>query len=229
MLRTPTAAIGASRDDALDCDTPCRQEGPPLRRRLTVDPCGRSSERCATSRSKWRRKRGRHPLWRELAPRRRAGKGHMRCTGFLGASLRDRAKPDDNARYLAQWQAEVRVVMEKSAHRHTWIASVTRILHYCEAAGLFDSNESLCPVATAPRQYDSDDARAIYARRRPEEGIGGRPRVILLRTLVQSNETDRADCHVMVRRRHVNAAALNARAISSVLGREGAGSGKNVR
>jgi hypothetical protein len=37
--------------------------------------------------------------------------------------LRDRAKPDDNARYLAQWQAEVRVVIEKSAHRHTWIAS----------------------------------------------------------------------------------------------------------
>jgi hypothetical protein len=74
----------------------------------------------------------------------------MRCTGFLGASLRDRAKPDDNARYLAQWQAEVRVVMEKSAHWHTWIASITRILHYCEAAGLFDSNESLCPVATAP-------------------------------------------------------------------------------
>jgi hypothetical protein len=95
--------------------------------------------------------------------------------------------------------------MEKSAHRHTWIASITRILHYCEAAGLFDSNEPLCPVATAPRQYDSDYARAIYARRRPEEGIGGRPRVILLRTLVQSNETDRADCHVTVRRRHVNA------------------------
>ena len=210
MLRTPTAAIGASRDDALDCATPCRQEGPPLRRRLTVDPCGRSSERCATSRSKWRRKRGRHPL-------------------FLGASLRDRAKPDDNARYLAQRQAEVRVVMEKSAHWHTWIASITRILHYCEAAGLFDSNESLCPVATAARQYDSDDARAIYARRRPEEGIRGRPRVILLRTLVQSNETDRADCHVMVRRRHVNAAALNARAISSVHGRKWAGSGKDLR
>ena len=71
--------------------------------------------------------------------------------------------------------------MEKGAHRHTWIASITRILHYCEAAGLFDRNESVCPVATAPRQYDSDDARAIYARRRPEEGIGGRPRVILLR------------------------------------------------
>ena len=70
--------------------------------------------------------------------------------GFLGVSLGDRAKPDDNARYLAQWQAEVRVVMEKSAHRHTWIASITRILHYCEAAGLFDSNESLRPVATAP-------------------------------------------------------------------------------
>jgi hypothetical protein len=159
----------------------------------------------------------------------RAGKGQTRCTGSLGARLRDRAKPDDNARYLAQWQAEVRVVMEKSAHRHTWIASVTRILHYCEAAGLFDSNESLCPVATAPGQYDSDYARAIYARRRPEEWIGGRPRVILLRTLVQSNETDRADCHVMVRRRHVNAAALNARAVSSVLGRKGAGSGKHVR
>ena len=40
--------------------------------------------------------------------------------------------------------------MEKSADRHTWIASITRILHYCEAAGLFDSNESLRPVATAP-------------------------------------------------------------------------------
>ena len=119
--------------------------------------------------------------------------------------------------------------MEKSAHRHTWIASITRILHYCEAAGLFDSNEPLCPVATAPRQYDSDDARAIYARRRPEEGIRGRPRVILLRTLVQSNETDRADCHVMVGRCHVNAAAFNARAISSVLGRKWAGSGKHGR
>jgi hypothetical protein len=34
--------------------------------------------------------------------------------------------------------------MEKSAHRHTWIASITRILHYCEAAGLFDSNEPSC-------------------------------------------------------------------------------------
>ena len=119
--------------------------------------------------------------------------------------------------------------MEQSAHRHTWIASITRILHNREAAGLFDSNEALCPVASAPRQYDPDYARAIYARRRPEEWIGGRPRVILLRTLVQSNETNRADCHVMVRRRHVNAAALNARAIPSVLGRKGAGSGKNVR
>ena len=88
--------------------------------------------------------------------------------------------------------------MEKSAHRHTWIASITRILHYCEAAGLFNSNESFCPVATASRQYDSDYARAVYARRRSKEWIGGRPRVILLRTLVQSNETDRADCHVMV-------------------------------
>jgi hypothetical protein len=45
--------------------------------------------------------------------------------------------------------------------------------------------------------------------------------------LVESNETDRADCHVMVRRGHVNAAALNARAISSVLGRKWAGSGKD--
>jgi hypothetical protein len=53
--------------------------------------------------------------------------------------------------------------MEKSAYWHTWIASITRILHYCEAAGLFDRNESLCPVATAPRQYDSDDARVISA------------------------------------------------------------------
>src|SRR5271156_3765416 len=44
--------------------------------------------------------------------------------GFLATSLRDR-KPDDNARYLAQWQAEGRVVVEKSAHRHTWIASIT--------------------------------------------------------------------------------------------------------
>jgi hypothetical protein len=119
--------------------------------------------------------------------------------------------------------------MEKSAHRHTWIASITRILHYCEAAGLFDSNESFCPVAAAPRQYDTGDARAVYARRRPEEWIGGRPRVILLGTLVQSNETDRADCHVMVRGRHVNAAALNARTISSVLGRKGAGSRKDGR
>ena len=51
--------------------------------------------------------------------------------------------------------------MEESARRHTWIASITRILHYCEAAGLFDSNEPLCPVATAPGQYDSDYARAM--------------------------------------------------------------------
>ena len=119
--------------------------------------------------------------------------------------------------------------MEESARRHTWIASITRILHYCEAAGLFDSNEPFCPVATAPGQYDSHYTRAIYARRRPEEWIGGRPHVILLRTLVQSNETDRADRHVMIRRRHVNAAALNARAISSVLGRKWAGSGKDGR
>jgi hypothetical protein len=75
--------------------------------------------------------------------------------------------------------------MEKSVRRHTWIASITRILHYCEAAGLFDSNEPFCPVATSPGQYDSDYARAIYARRRPKEWIGRRPRMILLRTLVQ--------------------------------------------
>ena len=136
---------------------------------------------------------------------------------------------DDNARYLAQWQAEIRVVTDKSVYRHTWIKSIIRILHYCEAAGLFDSNESYCPVATAPRQYDSDYARAIYARRRPKEWIGGRSRVIILRTLVEPNETDRADCHVMVRRRHVNVAALNARAISSVLGRKWAGSEKDGR
>ena len=117
--------------------------------------------------------------------------------------------------------------MEKSAHRHTWIASITRILHYCEAAGLFDSSESACPVATAARQDDADYARAVYARRRPEEWIGGRPGVMFLGTLVQSNETDRADCHMMVRRRHVNAAALNARAISSVLGRKSACFGKD--
>jgi hypothetical protein len=53
--------------------------------------------------------------------------------------------------------------------------------------------------------------------------------VILLRTLVQSNETNRADRHVMVRRRHVNAAALNAHAIASVLGRKWPGSRKDVR
>jgi hypothetical protein len=101
--------------------------------------------------------------------------------------------------------------MEKSVHRHTWITRITRILEYRESAGPSNSNESFCPVATAPpRQYDPDYARAIYARRRPEEWIGGRPRVIFLRTLVQSNETNRADCHVMVRRRYVNAAALNA-------------------
>src|SRR6202040_3403091 len=57
---------------------------------------------------------------------------------------------------------------------------------------LFDSNEPSCPVATAPRQYDSDYARAIYARRRPEEWIGGRPRVVLPWTFVPLNETDRA-------------------------------------
>jgi hypothetical protein len=45
-------------------------------------------------------------------------------------------------RYLAQWQAEVRVVMEKSVHRHTWITRITRILHYCESAGLFNGNEA---------------------------------------------------------------------------------------
>ena len=90
MLRTPTAAIGASRDDALDCATPCRQEGPPLRRRLTVDPGGRSSERCATSRSKWRRKRRCHGLWRELAPRLRAGKGQMRMPPAVFASVSTR-------------------------------------------------------------------------------------------------------------------------------------------
>jgi hypothetical protein len=48
--------------------------------------------------------------------------------------------------------------MEQSAHRHTWIGSITRILHNREAAGLFDSNEPLCPVAAAPRQYDPDYA-----------------------------------------------------------------------
>src|SRR5207249_11086922 len=66
------------------------------------------------------------PFWARAPPppRRRAAKGQPRWTDFLGASFRDRAKPDDNARYLAQWQAEVRVVMEKSAHRHTWIASI---------------------------------------------------------------------------------------------------------
>jgi len=63
------------------------------------------------------------------------------------------------------------------------------VLHYCEAAGLFDSNESFCPVATTPRQYDSDYARAIYARRRLKEWIGGRSRVVILRTLVEPNET----------------------------------------
>ena len=54
-------------------------------------------------------------LWRELVPRPRAGRVKRGRMGFLGASLGDRAKPDDNARYLAQWQAEVLVVMEKSA------------------------------------------------------------------------------------------------------------------
>src|SRR6266404_3774437 len=54
------------------------------------------------------------------------------------------------------------------------------------------------PSLPPPRQYDPDYARAIYARLRPEEWIGGRPRVVLLRTLVQLNETNRADCHVMV-------------------------------
>jgi len=95
------------------------------------------------------------PLARVGSPAKSREGSKCAVRAFLGASLRDRAKPDDNARYLAQWQAEVRVGMEKSAHWHTWIASITRILHYCEAAGLFDSNESLCPVATAPRQYDS--------------------------------------------------------------------------
>jgi hypothetical protein len=152
-----------------------------------------------------------------------------RRAGFLDASLRDGATLDDNAGYLAQWQAEVRVVAEESARRHTWILSLIRILHYCEAAGLFDCNKPFCPVATASRQYDSDDACAIYTRRRPEEWIGGRPRVTLLRTLVQPNEIDRADCHVMVRRRHVNAAALNARAVSSVLGRKWPSYGKEGR
>ena len=119
--------------------------------------------------------------------------------------------------------------MEKSVQRHTWIKSITRSFHYCEATGLFDSNESLCPVATASRQYDSDYARAIEARRRPEEWIGSRSRVILHRILVELNDAVRADCHVMVRRRDVNAATLNVRAISSVLGRKWAGSGKDGR
>ena len=39
------------------------------------------------------------------------------------------------------------------------------ILHYCEAAGLFNSNESFRPVAAAPRQYDPDYARAIIRLR----------------------------------------------------------------
>ena len=69
-------------------------------------------------------------------------RGNRRARSHSGTARSDRAG--------ATGQAEVRVVMEKSAHRHTWIASVTRILHYCEAAGLFDSNEPLCPVATAP-------------------------------------------------------------------------------
>jgi hypothetical protein len=138
------------------------------------------------------------------------------------------AKADDDARYLAQWQAEMRV-MGKSARWHTSIPSLVRILDYCEAASLFDGNEPFCAIVTASGQYDSDDARAIYARRRPEEWIGGRPSVILLRILVQANETDGTDCHVMVRRRHVNAAALKAHAISSMLGRKWAGTGKDGR
>jgi hypothetical protein len=40
--------------------------------------------------------------------------------------------------------------MEKSVHRHTWIASITRILHYCEASGLFNSNESFVPSLPPP-------------------------------------------------------------------------------
>jgi hypothetical protein len=110
VLRTPTAAIGASRDDALDYDTPCRQEGPPLRRRLTVDPCGRSSERCATSRSKWRRKReASSPLARVGAPT-KSREGSHALYGLFRRFLARPSKPDDNARYLAQRQAEVRVV-----------------------------------------------------------------------------------------------------------------------
>src|ERR1700730_12613668 len=86
---------------------------------------------------------------------RRAGKGQTRCTGSLGACLRDRAKPDDNGRYLAQWQAEVRGVMEQSAHRHTWIASITRILHNREAAGGRNAGESCGDGEPRLNSYDA--------------------------------------------------------------------------
>jgi hypothetical protein len=59
--------------------------------------------RCATSRSKWRRKRGRHGFWRELAPRRRAGKGQMRMPPAVfasGSTRRIRTRPCNGRRFI---------------------------------------------------------------------------------------------------------------------------------
>ena len=63
--------------------------------------------------------------------------------------------------------------MEKSVHRHTWITRITRILHYCEAAGLFDSNKSFSPVATALRQYDPDSEPYTLAADRKSGSAAG--------------------------------------------------------
>ena len=44
----------------------------------------------------------------------------------------------------------MKLTIQMPSSRHTWIASVTWILHYCEATGLFNSNESFRRVATTP-------------------------------------------------------------------------------
>src|ERR1700732_319085 len=91
-----------------------------------------------------------------LAPIRQSDASRLRDAevqaGFLAASLRDRAKPDDNAWYLAQWQAEGRVVIEKSAHRHTWIASITgSCTILCSGAGFARLAKDASERGTATR------------------------------------------------------------------------------
>jgi hypothetical protein len=158
-----------------------------------------------------RRFRGRlMAFWRELVHRRRAAKCQTRWTGFLGASretelslmITPGISLSGKHRSGLSWRRAFIGILGSRASPGSW--SIASPLARLTAMSPF------VPSLPPPRQYDPDYARAIYARRRPEEWIGGRPRVIFLRTLVQSNETNRADCHVMVRRRYVNAAALNA-------------------